>query len=239
MGSLNRKPKLLKAPVSEASLLTTREKIILLQDSKLHGCVFPPWDRPPKSKELMERFQDDTIFRLSEEQSQIIECWKSPQKIAPAPEVAQEDNVDLVQDITSDCSVVASLCAETARTQRLGQEYGDLFSTIMYPKAGDSLNGRYVFNFQFNGCYRKVVIDDRLPTSRNQRVLHVFDRNNPSVVWPALVEKAYLKVRGGYDFPGSNSATDLWILIGWIPEQSFLQRSVQFRRESRARYGNC
>ena len=55
-------------------------------------------------------------------------------------------------------------------------------------------------------------------------MLHVVDRNNPSLLWPAIVEKAYLKVRGGYDFLGSNSGTDLWILTGWIPDQMFLQR---------------
>ncbi len=87
-----------------------------------------------------------------------------------------------------------------------------------------SQNGKYVFRLHFNGTFRKVVIDDLLPSSSTDRTLHVVDRNNPGLLWPALLEKAYLKVRGGYDFPGSNSATDLWILTGWIPEQVFLQR---------------
>lgn len=85
-----------------------------------------------------------------------------------------------------------------------------------------SASGKYVLRLHFNGCYRKVVIDDYLPSSKTKRCLHVIDRNNPGLLWPALVEKAYLKVRGGYDFPGSNSGTDLWVLTGWIPEQIFL-----------------
>lgn len=87
-----------------------------------------------------------------------------------------------------------------------------------------SQNGKYVFRMNFNGCWRKVVIDDRLPVSSTDRTLYVVDRRNPHLVWPALVEKAYLKIRGGYDFPGSNSGTDLHVLTGWIPEQIFLQR---------------
>lgn len=99
----------------------------------------------------------------------------------------------------------------------------------MFPCEGDSEepiispSGKYIFSFYFNGSFRKVVIDDRLPSSKTTRSLHVIDRNNPNFLWPALVEKAYLKVRrGGYDFPGSNSGTDLWVLTGWIPEQVFL-----------------
>lgn len=92
----------------------------------------------------------------------------------------------------------------------------------MYPLI--SPNGKYVVRLYFNGAYRQVEIDDRLPVSKTKRMLHVLDRRNPSLLWPALVEKAYLKVRGGYDFPGSNSGTDLLILSGWIPEQVFLHR---------------
>ena len=95
-------------------------------------------------------------------------------------------------------------------------------------ESNPSQNGKYVFMFYFNGTFRSVVIDDRLPLARLNRSIFVVDRSNPSLLWPALVEKAYLKVRGGYDFPGSNSGTDVWILTGWIPEQIFLQRYVEF-----------
>jgi calpain-7 len=85
-----------------------------------------------------------------------------------------------------------------------------------------SPNGKYVLRMYFNGCWRRVQIDDRLPTSSTARLLHVIDRSNPGLLWPALLEKAYLKVRGGYDFPGSNSGTDLAVITGWIPQQVFL-----------------
>lgn len=103
----------------------------------------------------------------------------------------------------------------------------------MYPYDGENLrpqvskSGKYIFRFHFNGCARQVVIDDRLPASNSARTLYVVDRQNPQLLWPALIEKAYLKVRGGYDFPGSNSGTDLWVLTGWIPEQIFLQKYVR------------
>ena len=87
-----------------------------------------------------------------------------------------------------------------------------------------SKNGKYVFRMYFNGSWRHVAIDDRLPASKTNRTLYVVDRRNPGLIWPALVEKAYLKIRGGYDFPGSNSGTDLHALTGWVPEQIFLQR---------------
>jgi calpain-7 len=88
-----------------------------------------------------------------------------------------------------------------------------------------STNGKYIVRLNFNGCWRKVVIDDRLPVSSGHRLLHVTDRRNPALLWPALLEKAYLKVRGGYDFPGSNSCSDLWTFTGWVPEQVFLQET--------------
>ena len=114
------------------------------------------------------------------------------------------------------------LSTDTSKLLR-GMQY-PFDDLLNIPKVSN--NGKYVFRFNFNGCFRQVVIDDRLPGSKTTRTLHVFDRNQPGLLWPALIEKAYLTIRGGYDFPGSNSGTDLWVLTSWIPEQIFLQRYV-------------
>ncbi|CAK7269298.1 cysteine protease [Sporothrix epigloea] len=140
--------------------------------------------------------------------------------------LARNDS-DLVQDITTDCSVVASLCAITQYASDHGGQ-ASMLEAVMSPydaAKGHPLvseNGKYIFRMQFNGTFRKVTIDDRLPASKS-RALFVVDRQNPYLLWPALLEKAYLKLHGGYDFPGSNSGTDLWVLTGWIPEQVFIQ----------------
>ena len=103
-----------------------------------------------------------------------------------------------------------------------------MLRSVVYPYDYDndrmvlSNAGKYVLKLYFNGCWRRVEIDDLLPSSKTGRVLYVIDRRHPRLLWPALVEKAYLKIRGGYDFPGSNSGTDLAVLTGWIPQQVFL-----------------
>ncbi|KAF7713485.1 Calpain-like protease palB/RIM13 [Penicillium ucsense] len=226
----------LEPPISKRRL-TTREQIIILEGAKLNGFIFPPWERPPSPLDFDGLFTDSPELHLSECQKEIFSGWKRPSELLQAgyssckgknglePLMSVSNSSDLVQDVLTDCSVVASLCATSSRVERgLGKEA----LPAIYPRVPGSDEpalspvGKYIFQFYFNGAFRKVIIDDRLPSSKTKRSLYVVDRNNPNFLLPALIEKAYLKLRGGYDFPGSNSGTDLWILNGWIPEQLFL-----------------
>ncbi|KAF4556147.1 Calpain family cysteine protease-like protein [Elsinoe fawcettii] len=236
------KPRQLREPISTRQFSKT-EQIIILKASYVNGSKFPPWQGTPDASEFNPKpgepfFQDTTVFDLSRTQQTSLDGWKRPHealppptwqsngRTRPEPTMFPTEAIDFVQDAATDCSVVASMCAGVARAQK---GHSRLMGKILFPFDTDtqlpreSANGKYIAKLNFNGSFRRVEIDDRIPVSKTQRVIHVLDRNNPSLIWPPLVEKLYLKVRGGYDFPGSNSATDLWILTGWIPEQVFLE----------------
>ena len=70
--------------------------------------------------------RDNAELGLSETQLEVFDRWRRPDDIVGAsddsktlsPAMSTDGRVDLVQDVTSDCSVVASLCAVTSRQER-------------------------------------------------------------------------------------------------------------------------
>lgn len=221
---------------------STREQIIILEGSKLSGSIFRPWMEDPSENDFSLNtdsmlFEDDSPFSLSDMMRRHFAGWERPAQALSHIRIETNDGIaanepsmenppalpyDLVQDVTPNCSVVASLCVGTARASH---GHRKLLASVIHPydqlrgHPGLSKNGKYIMKLYFNGTARAVEIDDRLPASQTDRILHIIDRSHPGLLWPALIEKAYLKIRGGYDFPGSNSGTDLHVILGWIPQQ--------------------
>ena len=131
-----RSSRALKQPTSKRKL-TTREEIIILEGSRLNGFTFPPWKDDPDPeeftlKEEQEPFVDSPPLQLSPLQLKTFAGWKRPWETPAAatdlseagvkasvqPTMQCMKNTDFVQDMTSDCSVVASLCAASARAEK-------------------------------------------------------------------------------------------------------------------------
>ena len=149
----------------------------------------------------------DGLLSLSLKQRSTFARWVRPSELSEEPRmVVQMSCYTIRQTIVSDCSLVASL-AITAQYERRFKKR--LISSIIYPqnKQGQPIinpSGKYMVKLHLNGVVRKVIIDDCLPLSKDGRLLCSFSIN-PHEMWVSLLEKAYLKVMGGYDFPGSNS----------------------------------
>ena len=115
--------------------LSTREKIILLESSKLNGFIFPPWTAPDPSDFDMPQYEDAKELPLSNAQLVVFDGWRRPTEAISAapnnphrtPSMVSNGSIDLVQDITTDCSVVASLCAVSAR---LDSGRSDVFNRL-------------------------------------------------------------------------------------------------------------
>jgi hypothetical protein len=134
------------------------------------------------------------------------------------------------QEFVTDCSFIASLCMAAAWEN---QHKKPLITNILYPhnKKGQWVvhpQGKYLVKLWLNGVARSVFIDDYLPIDNQGNLLCSHSasisragRGGTSILelWVPLLEKAYMKLCGGYDFPGSNSGVDLFSLTGWIPER--------------------
>jgi hypothetical protein len=228
---------------SNIDSLTQEELTVLRVSSYVNGRCFPPW---VEGEEQIEKFNFQNVFNdpdgllpLSAKQIQrnaiyaripdIVGTGKTPTMIK------QIGPLNITQDLVADCSFVCSLCIASAFEARFKRR---LITSIIYPQNVNGIpiynpSGKYMVKLHINGIPRKVIVDDKLPIDPITHRLLCSGSNDSSEMWISIVEKAYLKLNGGYDFPGSNSGIDLHALTGWIPEQFFFKDTANIRPQNR------
>lgn len=228
--------------------LSKQEIEVLVKSSLMTAGTFLPWNENDACEINNDTsnvlYTDpDGVLPLSSQQKPKFYKWARPHEITKIRlqhgytreiqkicTVQQVSPYRIRQQYITDCSFVASLCICAAYERRFRKR---LITSILYPQNEDgkpilSKNGRYVVKLWLNGVARKVVVDDRLPIDQYGNLLcsesslcteSVFE------LWVCLIEKAYMKLCGGYNFPGSNSGVDLFALTGWIPERIFFPQN--------------
>ncbi|KAF9494200.1 cysteine proteinase [Pleurotus eryngii] len=205
------------------------QSFILQRGARVNGLVFPSWDDSPPTEG--GHVASSTLYgdsdgqpRLSEEQLKASPVWR--RAAGSAASINQERSrllpQDILQQIVTDCSVCASISVCLEHTNRFGS---NLLKQCFHaaPSSG-ATKGRHDLKLFFN------VIDNTLPYHHRTGALlcmsttpYTIDdcdgtQSSGPVLWPSFLEKGYMKLMGGYDFPGSNSTIDIHALTGWIPE---------------------
>ncbi|XP_073970790.1 calpain-7-like isoform X1 [Rhodnius prolixus] len=217
--------------VSGKVTYTKEEKEVLFATSTVNKHSFVPF----MEIDLKERFRyaipftdKDGPLTLSPKQSQQFHKWVRPEEIFSEPILIANKYIDcfsIKQTIVSDCSFVASLAVSALYEKKFGKR---LLTRIIYPRKSGTKEpiynpfGKYMVKLHLNGIQRKIIIDDTLPVDKYNDLLCSFSTKKNEIL-VSLLEKAYMKVMGGYDFPGSNSSIDLHALTGWIPERCSLR----------------
>ncbi|KAJ2669294.1 cysteine protease [Coemansia sp. RSA 1085] len=208
-------------------LLTDEEAEVVRITSHINGLTFLPWMEGDSCENfaLSDYFTDkDGLLTLSPKQQRKLWQWRRASHIYTSPLIfGQHGCGHIVQETVTDCSFVAALCVSIEYEHRFGRQ---LITQHIYPqgrsgKPAFNPAGKYMVKLFVNGLWRRVIIDDLLPVAESGKLLCTYSIS--SDIGQCLLEKAFLKVMGGYDFPGSNSSTDLHVLTGWIPEHIFVQ----------------
>jgi calpain-7 len=175
-------------------------------------------------------------LKLSDKQKKRFHKWMRPSEIAqqrnslgvkqhPPVMVKSINPYTIRQEYVTDCSFIASLCICALFEKRFQKR---LVTSIIYPQDNNGIpiynpDGKYMVKLWLNGVARQVVVDDRLPCDKHSNLLcsHTTGDKHQLELWVSIIEKAYMKLCGGYDFPGSNSGVDMFSLNGYIPERIF------------------
>ena len=123
--------------------------------------------------------------------------WKRPHQIISNPKFIENgiSPEDLFQGQLGDCWFIAGAVLMATVPE---------FFKVVVPDDQSFDKGDYcgMFHFRFwrFGKWLEVVVDDRLPVDNFNKLIYCSNKKFPNELWCALIEKAYAKVNGCYEF---------------------------------------
>ncbi|ODV84984.1 hypothetical protein CANARDRAFT_28716 [[Candida] arabinofermentans NRRL YB-2248] len=202
-----------KITSNDQGLLTFDQKIIWMA-SKLNKEFYPPYD------DSIDVFVGNTCNSLDEGLRKL-STDENKWSLRPNNINDKEGIMDLFQSSLSNCSFVSSILS-------IANLNVDLIHDIVKTQQDSiTLNKQFAILLRFNGTKRIVYMDSYLPADDT---LFVKSSSNSNLLFPAFIEKAYLKINGvtNFDcFKGSNFAIDTFILTGFIPESISVDELTQ------------
>ena len=221
-----------------AAALSSEEIAVLKRSSLITSGLFLPWSE--EEAQAMDTFSaatpyvdPDGLMKLSPKQIARFYKWARPREIMAMQGQPTGASLDMIrkiepykikQHLVQDCSFIGSLCICAEYERRFKRR---LVTSIIYPQDARgnpkiSPSGKYMVKLWLNGIPRRVIVDDMLPVDRYGNLLCSYSQVSSGLeLWVTVVEKAFMKLSGGYNFPGSNSGSDMHALTGWIPERVF------------------
>jgi calpain-7 len=217
----------------KSSSYSKAEIDVLKRSSLIASGIFLPWSME-EAESLSRRAREisgglrraaklhvdsDGDLPISSKQRKHFHCWARPGEIAqmrrnlghdqkPPVMIRSINPYSIRQQYVTDCSFISSLIITAAFEKKFRKR---LITSIIYPQDENGIpvinpEGKYMVKLWLNGVARQVIVDDRLPTDRHSNLLcsHTTGSRDRLELWVSIIEKAYMKLCGGYDFPGSN-----------------------------------
>jgi len=121
----------------------------------------------------------------------------------------------MAQGELGDCYLLAALVS-------IAQPRPDIITNMF--SNGELLEGKtpvYTIKFMINGKETKVAVNDMVPARRNVN-LPFFASGKGGTRWPALIEKAYAKMFGGYKALEGGFGGDVFKAVMQVPVSGYL-----------------